>query len=112
MNAKQQGIGKQREQPNVGNRIAEKNNKPRKVKFQVKAAEGNTVFLAGSFNNWDPKAITLKKNGNGLYATTVSLAPGRHEYKFLVNGAWQLDEQCQQRAPNSCGSFNSVVEVA
>lgn len=86
-------------------------NKPRKVKFQVKAVKGSNVFLAGSFNNWDPKAIALKHNGDGNYEATVSLPSGRHEYKFVINGSWQNDEQCKQRVPNSCGSLNSVVEV-
>jgi 1,4-alpha-glucan branching enzyme len=93
------------------NKIAGGVNKPRKVKFRVKAANGSNVFLAGSFNNWDPKAIALKHNGDGNYEATLSLPPGRHEYKFVINGSWQNDEQCKQRVPNSCGSFNSVVEV-
>jgi len=90
---------------------AEKSNGLRKVTFQAKAPEGSEVFLVGSFNNWEPGTITLKHNGNSLYATVVSLPAGRHEYKFVINGTWHIDEQCEQWVPNSFGSLNSVVEV-
>jgi 1,4-alpha-glucan branching enzyme len=85
--------------------------KPRKVKFQKKAESGSRVFLVGTFNNWDPKAIRLRNTGNGSYERTVSLCPGRYEYKFLVNDTWQIDEDCRQWAPNNFGSLNSVIEV-
>ena len=85
--------------------------KTRKVNFQINAAEGSDVFLAGSFNNWDPKANAMKYNGEGCCVANISLAPGRYEYKFLVNGDWQTDESCKQWATNSFGSLNSVVEV-
>lgn len=84
----------------------------RMVEFRTKAAEGSKVFLAGSFNNWDQKATPMTLDGGSLYTTSVPLPPGRHEYKFIVNGRWQIDEQCKQWVPNKFGSLNSVVEVA
>lgn len=111
MNGKQKGTGTPVEPSNGRSATSSGNGKTRKVKFEVAAPVDGAVFLAGSFNNWDPQAIPMKRNGNGLHATSVLLAPGRHEYKFLVNGAWQIDTRCQQLAPNSYGSLNSVIEV-
>ena len=86
--------------------------KPRKIKFQIAAEPESKVYLAGTFNDWDPIAIRMRRNGNGTFAATLLLPQGRHEYKFVVNGTWQMDPNCPQWTPNSLGSLNSVVEVA
>ena len=84
----------------------------RKVQFKVKADPESEVFVAGSFNNWNPTEKKLRQNGGGIYEIAMTLPAGRHEYKFLVNGVWQVDPQCPNWAANSFGSLNSVVEVA
>ncbi|MBA4386441.1 MAG: hypothetical protein C0404_00580 [Verrucomicrobia bacterium] len=101
----------QKEQRQGVEKPTAENGSHRKVKFQLAAAKGSRVFLAGSFNSWNPDAIELKPNGNGLYSTTIRLVPGRHEYKFLVDGIWQVDDRCTEWATNPLGSLNSVVEV-
>lgn len=84
----------------------------RKVKFEIAAAPGSEVAVAGSFNNWDPSANRMRQNGHGTFVTHLKLPLGRHEYKFVVNGAWQADPNCPNWVPNSYGSLNSVAEVA
>lgn len=111
MSVSQSRTAMEARQPDVMNAATKKTNRARKVEFHVKAAEGSKVFLAGSFNNWDPQATQLKPNGDSTYKASVRLTPGRHEYKFVVNGRWQIDEQCKQWVPNSYGSLNSVIEV-
>ena len=81
------------------------------VLFEIEAPQDSEIFLAGSFNNWDPAARRLKMNGNGKFATRVNLPAGRHEFKFVINGAWQADPDCPQWVPNEHGSLNSVVDV-
>ncbi|MFZ4395337.1 MAG: glycogen-binding domain-containing protein [Kiritimatiellia bacterium] len=88
-----------------------KKTKPLQVEFRAKAPEGSEVFLAGSFNHWDPKMTPLTHKGGGLYSTAVSLSPGRYEYKFVIDGKWQLDEECPLWSPNDQGSLNSVADV-
>lgn len=93
---------------------AVKSERPRhkQVTFRFEAGPACDVRLAGSFNNWDAEAQSLtRKNGNGTYSATLLMAPGRHEYKFVVNGEWQLDPQCPDTVPNAHGSHNSVIEV-
>lgn len=50
------------------------------------------VFIAGSFNGWNPqhKDYKLQKNGTG-YFLELSLKPGSYEYK-LTRGGWDKVE--------------------
>jgi 1,4-alpha-glucan branching enzyme len=83
-----------------------------RVRFEMLAESGATVYVAGTFNNWDPAKNPMKEEaGHGRYATNISLPKGRHEYKFVVNGDWQVDPHCSEWVPNGCGSLNSVISV-
>lgn len=81
------------------------------VTFKLKAPQAKKVILAGSFNNWDTNSLTAKKSTAGMWSVKLSLKPGRHEYKFLVDGNWINDPGCKGCVPNSFGSQNCVVEV-
>ena len=84
----------------------------RRVKFSIPAASGLPVFVAGSFNDWDPEGIPMKEK-DGVYTATVSLAPGEYEYKFIVNGFWTMDpDPTREWRANGLGTLNSVITVA
>ena len=78
--------------------------------FELPAEPGSDVFVAGSFNDWDPtgKQMTYR---DGVYAAVAYLAPGRYECKFVVDGVWTVDPECPHAAPNDQGTLNSVVVV-
>lgn len=83
-----------------------------RVTFSVRAEIGSKVFVAGSFNNWDPTAKQLEdKKGTGLYSAVVTLPKGTHEYKFVIDGAWCADPECKDWVQNDVGSYNSVKIV-
>ncbi len=85
----------------------------RKVLFKLTAPPGSAVFVAGTFNTWDPKANPLKAtSAQGVgYSATVPLLPGKYEYKFIVNGDWQVDPGCRESVDNKLGSRNSVIVI-
>jgi 1,4-alpha-glucan branching enzyme len=84
----------------------------KRVRFELPAEPGSRVFVAGTFNDWSPTANPLKDNpGSGHCKATLSIPPGRHEYKFVVNGEWRVDPNCTAWAPNELGSLNSVILV-
>ena len=86
--------------------------KGRRMVFEFSAEPGSQVFVAGTFNNWDPTQSPLKSNSNNShFKATLRLPPGTHEYKFVVNGVWTADPKCADWVPNAYGSLNSVVEV-
>ncbi len=83
-----------------------------RITFSVRAEVGSKVFLAGSFNNWDPTAKEMvDKKGDGVYAVTLTLAPGAHQYKFVVDGTWCADPECADWVQNDHGTLNSVKHV-
>ena len=83
------------------------------VTFTVRADAGKSVYLAGSFNQWNPagKKMLDKKN-EGVYTATVKLAPGRYEYKFVIDGVWCADPENLDFVQNDHGTLNSVIAVA
>jgi hypothetical protein len=81
------------------------------VTFALVQPEARQVLLGGTFNNWSAEATPLERLDDGRWQTRLRLAPGRHEYKFLVDGQWQPDPSAQEQAFNNYGTINSVVEV-
>ena len=74
------------------------------------------VFLAGTFNDWDPIRTAMERQSDGSWKTELELAPGRYEYKFIVDGAWccepgRADSDCADSVPNDFGTMNRVIEV-
>lgn len=78
--------------------------------FTFHSATAKKVSLAGDFNNWDMGSLSAKKDAKGNWSVKVNLAPGRHEYKFVVDGAW-INDPVAAAVSNSYGSQNSVIEV-
>lgn len=84
----------------------------KRVSFMIEAGPGKTVSVAGSFNDWNPEAKVLTdKDGSGVYRGTLTLEPGRYEYKFVVDGIWSMDAQNPHFAPNDFGTLNSLLIV-
>ncbi len=89
-----------------------KEDKPKKVQFNLYAPEAERVFLAGDFNQWDVDNLLMKKDKKGTWKTSFTLAPGRYEYRFRVDGIWQDDPDANERVENSFGSQNCLRIVS
>ena len=98
-----------REKENKGTKSKIK--KAKRIAFTLAAPEAQNVFLVGDFNNWEEKSHPLKKNSNGTWKVTLSLTPGRYEYRLLVDGVWQNDPKCTSFAPNPFGHENCMLIV-
>jgi 1,4-alpha-glucan branching enzyme len=86
--------------------------KSKRVSFRVKAEPGSKVFVAGSFNQWNTQRHPLRDGaGTGLFTTSLTLPPGLHEYKFIINGDWQVDPDCRRWVQNRYGTLNNVIAV-
>ena len=54
--------------------------------FYYKGAENISVYLAGSFNSWDPFMYLLAEKKPGEYYISLKLPAGKHNYYFVANG--------------------------
>jgi 1,4-alpha-glucan branching enzyme len=81
-----------------------------RVRFELTAKPGSQVFVAGTFNRWNPTANPLSdKQNRGHFHAALHIPAGRHEYKFVVDGVWTMDPKCTASAPNDCGTMNNVL---
>ena len=77
----------------------------KRVTFALRADAGSEVFVAGDFNGWDPSATKLTdKKTPGEFSVTVSVPCGTYEYKFVINGNWQVDTNNKEWVQNSLGT--------
>ena len=49
--------------------------------------------------------------GDGRWVKELMLAPGRYEYRFVVNGEWLDDPNAKEVTPNPHGGVNAVLTV-
>ncbi len=83
------------------------------VHFVLVARSASTVALVGDFNSWDRSTTPLRTSGAGVWSIAVSLAPGRHEYAFVVDGQrWVADPEAARTTADDFGAPSSVVLVA
>ena len=83
----------------------------RKQTFVFSAPDASSVQLVGDFTQWQEYPVSLQKNADGVWQTTVELSPGAHSYRFLVDGEWRDDPECVLRQPNPFGGENMMRRV-
>ncbi len=76
------------------------------VDMTGQTVSANGVHIAGNFNdvdglapaenpqypNWDPSAIALSDQGNGIWSVTLNLVAERYEFKFINGNGWPFAE--------------------
>jgi 1,4-alpha-glucan branching enzyme len=85
-----------------------------RVTFRYRPVAGTTtVTVAGTFNDWNPAANPMADvNGDGVWDVTLAIAPGRHLYKFVVDGeTWFEDIHAEEFVDDGFGGMNSVMLV-
>jgi 1,4-alpha-glucan branching enzyme len=92
--------------------MQQKKPKRRRVTFMLDAPQAGEVCLMGDFNNWDALKHPMKRGKNGIWGKIVYLPPGRYEYKFLVDGRWNLDPEIRQLCRNCYGTSNNFIIVS
>jgi 1,4-alpha-glucan branching enzyme len=81
------------------------------IHLQFFEPHAKDVYIAGSFNEWQPEATPMIALGDGRWAKELALPAGRYEYRFVVDGTWVTDPNAAETAPNPFGSVNSVLQV-
>ena len=81
-----------------------------KVTFSVPAEEAKTVSVVGSFNEWNTKAVKLKKLKSGIFKGTVDLEKDNsYEFRYVVDGVYLNDDQADAYAWNDYAAAENGV---
>jgi len=71
-------------------------------------ASSKHVSVAGSWDGWKKRIPMVKSHDD--FTTILNLPEGKHEFKFLVDGAWM----CEPNGPktdNAVGTQNNVLTI-
>jgi hypothetical protein len=82
------------------------------VRFVFVDSGAASVELVGDFNEWTRGATALEPSGApGVWAVSVPLTPGRHEYAFIVNGSRWVADPLAVKSSDEFGTESSVIRV-
>lgn len=85
---------------------------PRRVTFTFRSPGARSVTLVGDFNDWNVSAHPMVRDAHlDVWSLTLSLKPGRYEYKFFVDARDWWNDPSAPKIPNVWGSENSYLEV-
>jgi predicted alpha/beta superfamily hydrolase len=83
------------------------------VRFEIKSlpayhGSGSSIYMAGSFNNWNPQdeQFKFKQDDKGNYFLVLRLDPGKYQYK-LTRGGWESVE-CKK---GGAGIDNRIMTI-
>ena len=79
--------------------------------FVFRGPPGETVTVAGSFNNWDPFMYELREGPSGTFSIHIPLPPGRHQYVFFHRGERFPDSYNPVRVFSREGKIASEIVV-
>lgn len=83
------------------------------VQFVVEAEGAESVHLAGDFSDWQPTIALADPDGDGVWTGRIPLAPGVHEYMFVIDGSeWIQDPNAAGSRDDGFGRKNSLVAIA
>ncbi len=83
-----------------------------KIVFEYsEAQDAEVVYVAGSFNNWNPTGLKMEKV-NGVWRAVIDLEPGEYQYKFVINGKdWVTDPDAPAFVDDGFGGKNGLFVV-
>jgi hypothetical protein len=81
------------------------------LNLEFRGSPGETVTVAGSFNNWDPFMYELREGPAGVYTIHIPLPSGRYQYVFFYRGERVVDQFNSNRVFSREGETASEVVV-
>jgi 1,4-alpha-glucan branching enzyme len=81
------------------------------VRFEFTDPDAGSVYIAGTFNNWQPDAKPMHPVGNGRWVKETVLPIGTYEYCLVVDGEFCPDPRAPETVPNPFGGRASILKV-
>lgn len=88
--------------------------KSSKVEFTCHAPDAAKVFLAGTFNGWNPSVTPMQRRADRSWHVELPLPHGYYEFKFVADGDWCCEPGSSDPpdcVPNPFGTTNRVAQV-
>lgn len=83
------------------------------VRFVFADSSARSVSLVGDFNGWARGKTPLHATARaGVWSVSIPLAPGRHEYAFIVNGKHWVADPLSPDNRDDFGTESSVLMLA
>lgn len=82
-----------------------------RVPLKFRLPNAASVRVSGSFNNWDQTGLALTPMSDGEWALEFELAPGRYEYRLIVDDQWIDVPDAIETVENPFGSRNAVLVI-
>jgi 1,4-alpha-glucan branching enzyme len=75
-------------------------------------ADRDAVSVVGDFNDWDPSALPMERQGD-VRAASVEVDLGRrYAFRYVTrDGEWFDDDDVSEFEPNGLGGFNGVIDL-
>lgn len=73
-------------------------------------AGAKKVLISGNFNNWSTSESVMSKTDSGWIFQT-ELQPGKHRYKYIIDGKWKTDPNNKIKEDDGYGNINSIAYV-
>jgi 1,4-alpha-glucan branching enzyme len=87
------------------------NGQVQRIHIEFTSPTAQSVFIAGTFNEWRENATPMVPLRPGRWAKDLTLPPGAYEYRFVVDGQWMTDPLARETVPNPFGTDNVVLRV-
>jgi hypothetical protein len=82
------------------------------VRFVFVDPRASTVEIVGDFNAWTKGVTRLERSAApGVWAASVALPAGRHEYAFIINGTRWIADPLAPRTSDDFGVESAVIQV-
>ena len=81
------------------------------IRFCCAESRARSISLVGDFNEWNPNSHPMEPWRKGWWTVQVPLNPGRHYYRFLVDGKARLDPHAEETARDEHGEQVSVITL-
>ncbi len=81
------------------------------VLLRVQAPEARQVYVAGTFNQWNPKVSQLAMTADGWWELRLDLTPGVYKYVYVIDGQTVTPSDADRVVDDGFGGENGVLEV-
>jgi hypothetical protein len=80
------------------------------IRFRLDSPGARSVALVGSFTDWSPR-YELRETEPGVWSVMVPLAPGVHDYGYLVDGERWVPDPLAPQVSDGFGGANSQLAI-